>query len=175
MSYFPLMMFHSLWLETVLLIFVNEIKYIKGLAQGLKSESISHSVVSNSFQPHGLLLAWFLCPWDSPGKNTRVSSYSLLRGIILIQGSNPGLLHCRQILYCLSHEGSPIRSLLPSKYSTEVILWTSLTTSDTVPRAWHLLNKWVLIENVAILRDQETHKRGKSYWERANVCGRVWC
>ena len=89
MSYFPLIMFHSLWLETVLFIFVNEIKYVKGLAQGLKSESISHSVVSNSLQPHGLLLARFLCPWDSPGKNTRVSSLSLLQGIFLIQGSNP--------------------------------------------------------------------------------------
>ena len=83
------MMFHSLWLETVLFIFVNEIKYVKGLAQGLKSENISHSVVFNFLQPHGLLLARFLCPWDSPGKNTRVSSYSLLQGIFLIQGSNP--------------------------------------------------------------------------------------
>ena len=83
------MMFHSLWLETALFIFVNEIKYVKGLAQGLKNESISHSVMSNSLQPHGLLLARFLCPWDSPGKNTRMSSYSLLQGIFLIQGSNP--------------------------------------------------------------------------------------
>ena len=30
------------------------------------------------------------------------------RGIFLTQGSNPGLLHCRQIIYCLSHQGSPI-------------------------------------------------------------------
>ena len=28
-------------------------------------------------------------------------------GIFPTQGSNPGLLHCRQILYCLSHQGSP--------------------------------------------------------------------
>ena len=33
------------------------------------------------------------------------------RGIILTQGSNPGLLHCRQILYLLSHQGSPIHSI----------------------------------------------------------------
>ena len=32
----------------------------------------------------------------------------LLQGIFLTQGSNPGLLHCRQIIYCLSHQGSPI-------------------------------------------------------------------
>ena len=40
------------------------------------------------------------------GKNTGVGSYSLLQGIFPIQGSSPGLLHCRQILYHLSHQGS---------------------------------------------------------------------
>ena len=45
------------------------------------------------------------CTWDSPGKNTGVGSHSLLQGIFLTQGSDPGLLHCRQILYCLSHTG----------------------------------------------------------------------
>ena len=44
---------------------------------------------------------------DFPGKNTRVGSYSLLQGFFLTQGSNLGLLHCRQILYHLSHQGSP--------------------------------------------------------------------
>ena len=46
-------------------------------------------------------------PWNSPGQNTRVDSYSLLQGIFPIQGSNSGLLHCRWILYQLSHKGSP--------------------------------------------------------------------
>ena len=46
-------------------------------------------------------------PWNSPGQNTGVSSLSLLQGIFLTQGSNPGLPHCRQILYQLSHKGSP--------------------------------------------------------------------
>ena len=40
-----------------------------------------------------------LCPWDSPGKNTGVGCHFLLQGIFPTQGSNPGLLHCRQILY----------------------------------------------------------------------------
>ena len=40
-----------------------------------------------------------LCPWNFPGKNTGVGGHSLLQGIFLTQGSNPGLLHCRQILY----------------------------------------------------------------------------
>ena len=48
-----------------------------------------------------------LCPCDSPGKNNRVGFYSLLQGIFLTQGLNPGLPHCRQILYHLSHQGSP--------------------------------------------------------------------
>ena len=46
-------------------------------------------------------------PWNSPGQNTGVGSLSLLQGIFLTQGSNPGLPHCRQILYQLSHKGSP--------------------------------------------------------------------
>ena len=49
----------------------------------------------------------FYSPWDSPGQNTGVGSLFLLQGIFPAQGSNPGLLHCRQILYQLSHKGSP--------------------------------------------------------------------
>ena len=64
-------------------------------------ESESHSVVSNSLQPHGLY-----SPWNFPGQNTGVGSLSLLQGIFPTQGSNPGLLHYRQILYQLSHKGS---------------------------------------------------------------------
>ena len=42
-------------------------------------------------------------------KNTRVGSLSLLKQIFPTQESNRGLLHCRQILYQLSYEGSPWR------------------------------------------------------------------
>ena len=48
--------------------------------------------------------------WDSPGKNTGVGCYALLQGIFLTQGSNSCLLcllHCRQIPYLLSRQGSP--------------------------------------------------------------------
>ena len=48
---------------------------------------------------------WLLCPWNSPGKNTGVGCHSLLHGIFPTQGSNPGLPHCRKILYHLSHQG----------------------------------------------------------------------
>ena len=44
---------------------------------------------------------------DSPGNNTGVGCYTLLQGIFPRQGSNPGLLHNRQILYHLSHQASP--------------------------------------------------------------------
>ena len=46
-------------------------------------------------------------PWNSPGQNNGVGSLSLLQGIFPTQGSNPGLLHCRQILYQLSYQGNP--------------------------------------------------------------------
>ena len=46
-----------------------------------------------------------LCPRYSPGKNTGVGYHTLLQGIFPTQGSNLGLLHCRQILYRLSHQG----------------------------------------------------------------------
>ena len=69
-----------------------------------------HTVVSEAkvaqscptLQSHGLH-----SPWNSPGQNTGVGSLSLLQGIFPIQGLNPDLLHCRQILYQLSHKGSP--------------------------------------------------------------------
>ena len=44
---------------------------------------------------------------NSPGQNTGVVSCSLSRGIFPTQGSHPSLLHCRQILYCLSHQENP--------------------------------------------------------------------
>ena len=45
-------------------------------------------------------------PWNSLGQNTGVGSLSLPWGIFATQGSNPGLPHCRWILYQLSHKGS---------------------------------------------------------------------
>ena len=62
----------------------------------------SCSVVSDSLQPHGLYN-----PWNSLSQNSGVGRRSLLQGIFPTQGLNPGLLHCRQILYQLSHKGSP--------------------------------------------------------------------
>ena len=44
---------------------------------------------------------------DSPGKNFGESCHALLQGIFPTQGSNLGLPHFSQILYCLGHQGSP--------------------------------------------------------------------
>ena len=63
-------------------------------------EGESCSVVSDFLRPHGLY-----SPWNSLGQNTLVGSHSLLQGIFPTQGSNPGLPHCRRILYQLSHQG----------------------------------------------------------------------
>ena len=66
----------------------------------IESESVSPSVMSNSlWQPPGLYSVW-----SSPGKNTGLDFHSLLQEIFPTQESNPGLLHCRQILYHLSHQ-----------------------------------------------------------------------
>ena len=53
--------------------------------------------------PMDCSLARLLRPWDSPGKNTGVGCHALLQGIFPTQGSNPGLLHCKQILYRVSN------------------------------------------------------------------------
>ena len=70
--------------------------YVYVSAKSLQSrltlcDPIDHSLPGSSV--HG----------DSPGKNTGVGCHALLQGIFPIQGSNPGLPHCRQILYYLSY------------------------------------------------------------------------
>ena len=70
--------------------------------------NVSHSVASDSFWPHGLEPTKLLCSWSSSGKNTEVSSHSLLQGIFPTQGSNLGVLHCGQTLYHWA-TGKPLR------------------------------------------------------------------
>ena len=64
-----------------------------------------------------------------PGKNTAVGCHSLLQGIFLTQVSNPSLLHCRQILYHLSHQGSPFQSIPGNSVTSlggEFLFWETL-------------------------------------------------
>ena len=85
-----------------------------------KSESCS--VLSNSLWPHGLD-----SPWNSPGQNTGVGRLSLLQGIFPTQGLNPGLPHCRRILYQLSRQGSP-----------RILEWVAypFSSRSSQPRNW---------------------------------------
>ena len=77
-------------------------------------------------RPHGLGPSRLLCPQNPPGKNTGVGCHSLLQGIFLALGLNPGLPHCMQILYPLSHQGNlkkesptfPKRPSLPQTLSS---------------------------------------------------------
>ena len=77
--------------------------------------SVSFSVVSDSLLLHGLQPSRLLCPWNSLGKNTGVGSHALLQGIFPTQALNLSLLHCRQILYHLSQQGSPRLSIKSAK------------------------------------------------------------
>ena len=67
---------------------------------------LSHSVMSNSLTPHGQQPASVLCPWGfSKQEHWSGLPCSLLQGIFPTHGSNPGLLHYRQILYQPSYQG----------------------------------------------------------------------
>ena len=67
-------------------------------------------------------------PWsrDFPGMNTGVGCHSLLQGIFPTQGLNTGLLHCRQIFYHVSHQGSSI-------YLLDKILYPKLNSWSNHP------------------------------------------
>ena len=77
---------------------------------------------SDSLWAHGLYSLW-----NSPGQNTGVGSLSLLQGIFPTQGSNPDLLHGRQIPYQLNH-----------KESSTVLEWVaySFSSRSSWPRNW---------------------------------------
>ena len=95
-----------------------------GLLKNLESESVSCSVVSDSLRPHGLQSARLLCLWNFPGKNTwerkGLGCHSLLQRIFSTQGSNPGLLHYRQIFLPSELRGKPKESWAFHKFAPSV-------------------------------------------------------
>ena len=80
------------------------------------------SLSCDSLRLHGLYR-----PWNSPDQNSGVGSLSLLQGIFPTQGLNPGLPHCRWILYQLSHKRSP-----------RILEWVaySFSSRSSWPRNW---------------------------------------
>ena len=97
------------------------------------SGSVSHSVMSDSVLPHVARQAP-LCPWNSPGKDPGVGCHFLLQGIFLTQGSNPGLLHCRRVLYLLSPQGSQGSGMPVSPPSLKLPARCSMTRPS--PYSW---------------------------------------
>ena len=82
-------------------------------------------------------------PWNSLGRNTRVGSYSLLQGIFPAQGLNLDLPHCRQILYHLSHKGSPtLIKYCIIKYTKVQLLVKDECTCQCTLDAWTNLYDW---------------------------------
>ena len=89
-------------------------------------------VIVSHLYPYGLWVARLLCPWNSPGKNTGVGIHSLLQGIFPIQGSNLGLLHCRQSLL-----PEPPGSLgEPSSWELPLNYYIEVHASDTHLKVW---------------------------------------
>ena len=130
-----------------------------------KSEGESHSVVSDSLQPHGL------SPWNSPGQITGVGILSLLQGIFPTQGLNPGLLHCRRIPYQLSHQESPrILEWVPypfSSRSSQPRNWTRVSCitgglfTNLAMRAWCRKNIWQNPTHIHYKNCQKTNQKNE--------------
>ena len=95
---------------------------------------------SVSSQPHGLP-ARLLCPWNSPGQNSQVGSYSLLQEIFPIQGLNPGLPHHRQFLYRMSHQVLTKNGLSPhSQQGQHPGAWWQMDDKLKTLVSWWLKN-----------------------------------
>ena len=108
-----LLLFSLFWIDTV------------------DNDNVSHSVMSDSLRPHGLWPTRLLCPCNSPGNNTLVGCHSFLQGFFPTQGSNPSLLHCRQILYYRGYQRSKPQETWKSRVEK---IGMSLSTSA----AWHI-------------------------------------
>ena len=101
--------------------------------------------MSDSLWDHGLY-SW----WNSPGQSTRVGSLSLLQGIFPTQGSNPGVSHCRRILYQLSHKETP-----------SILEWVPypFASGSSWPRDWigvsctagRFFTNWAIREDISML------------------------
>ena len=104
--------------------FAAYLKLTQHCKSSVKVKVLVAQLCPTLLRPRGLEPARLFCPWDSPSKNTGVGCHALLQGIFPAQGSNPGLLHCRQILYHLSNREAPDKKLKPSTaLNTVGLLW----------------------------------------------------
>ena len=118
--------------------------------------------------PHGLYSVRLLHPWDFSGKNTGVGCHFLLQRIFPIWGLNPGLPHCRQTLYHLSHQGS-----LTGENWGPRIFWGIWGEDNDI-----YISQWCL------LMDKEPFSPKRNAWELAGTkilgvkgdkCHWRWC
>ena len=95
------------WATSLHVSFIQFSNYPNSLSSLNFARSLTSSLVLSQFSMPlcDPIDSRLLCSWASPGKNTGAGCHALLPGIFPTQGSNPGLLHCRQILYRLSHQG----------------------------------------------------------------------
>ena len=142
---------------------------------------LSCSVVSDSLQPHGLCdcgLPGSSVHEDSPGKNTGMGCHALLQGIFPTHGSNPGLPHCRRILYQLSHKGSPASPWV-QVISPEGWAWRDMVSGED---GWDFLQVWLghrdwikekrreqIVSQAARMGPRMWVKAGKCNWAGAHV------
>ena len=106
--------------------------------------------MSDSLRLHGLSSTMLLCPWNSPDKNTRVGSHSLLQRIFPIQGLNR-VMHCRQIFFlpsaaaakllqscptlCNPIDSSPSGSAVPGILQAKTLEWAAISFSNACMHA----------------------------------------
>ena len=115
-------------------------------------------------------------PWNSSGQNTGVGSLSLLQGIFPTQGSNPGLLHSRRILYQLSHReadngrGSSFLSHLNKMEKSIKRKHTFYTYLETIDyKRYYTKNPWPCITVQEVRNEQYVQKQMHFYLSSMNV------
>ena len=106
--------------------------------------------MSNSLQPHGLY-----SPWNSVGRSTGVGGLSLLQRIFPTQRSNPGLLHCRQILYQLSCQESLVTRNWKLNFNLSEKVKSHFLDSE---------NRWNLVKDL-----NSHHQRALKLFENSTI------
>ena len=128
----------------------------------------------DSLWPHRLQPTRLLCPWDFPGKDTGVGCRFLLQGIFPAQGLNPGLLHCRQILYWLSCRGSHhndyVRDILLST-SPSWPHWALICEVHYPSIPLHRQEDWGSESSTNLPKDTQLGSGGAGIWN----CKRTFC
>ena len=112
--------------------------------------------------PRDCSLFRLLCPWDSLGKSSGLSCHALLQGFFPTQGWNPGLPHCNQILYHLSHQGNPPLTLVLS-FSTSLRMLKVENNDDAELKSHffialgHEIQKYLTLTSSPILLSEQSH------------------